>query len=654
ARCPRRHVGLTPAEPHPPAPTADLPAPPCDSAAPDSAAPDYVPITRDGLPDEAAMEAAGLDAQLQEYRRRLRAVRQLDRYQAQADHGELTGWAELVADEYDVSTRTLYRWRQDLEEGGLAALVPDTGGRRGSTVLPPELRRKIRAFYLDRRQPTVAQVWRQVVLPYYQADGLRCPHYSTVRRFLERSVRPLEEIALRLGERAYKTQIEPKVKRDLATADVNGIWCADHRLWDVMVAYPDGRGTGWGRHKNGLCPCGSGRSRAECCSLVRPWVTMIIDVRSAGIVGYRLGRTPTAAGVCHAIRSAMSLVGVPQKFYRDNGKEFTANRLGGKADRPTRPRQRDLDGAERWPTALPDDVEDMSLWQAYDIQVISALPYSSWSKPIEPIFGAFSRVSGENLMPGWTGRSTASRPEVLERCIEQGLILAWQDFGELFAKQVFAWNTSHTCGDREGPPAHYYKDYAPRRPDPRTLAYLIQDRRRLRVRQQGIMLDGQPYLTPALARYVGCTVDVRWDPEEPGVAYVYPPDGECLAVTPAKMATWDGWGEANIDVRRAAKAQRAELARTREDLAGALTVDESDPTGAFRRVWRRMQQDAWQHQADPDRHTSIEAADGAARPKALTQPRALEEAQDQPDDDQHDDPVRIYRESIERLKRRMA
>lgn len=471
------------------------------------------------------------------------------------------------------------------------------------------LLRKIKAFYLNQSKPTIAQTYRHIVVPYYAQDGRQAPHLSTVRRFLNESILPMEKAAFREGKGVWKADYAPKVRRDPTTLAVNEWWCADHRKLDKMVVYPDGKGKGWGRHGRLECPCGSRRERRSCCSLRRPWVTMIIDIRTAGIVGYTLCRTPSAATVTAAFRAAALDRGLPSVFYVDNGKEFHARETGGAAGR-----SRDLEElGDDWLKEYEDRLHEITgaaAWRALGVNIVTSQPYSAWSKPIEPLFGAFFGRF-ENLGAGWTGHNAEERPDALDGQIEKGDVLLWQEFGPLFELQVKDWNGNHCCGDRERPPAaHYAGDYERRAVSERDLGFLLQRKVTRKVTQWGIELKTGRYgwntetrhNEPALSPYVGCKVVVRYNPDAPGRAFVYPEEGTVIAVERSEPAYYGEFNESNRAVKRAERAQRARLNRTSREIRGALSETEADPTGEFAVIQarkRRLEAEADRRALEP-------------------------------------------------------
>jgi hypothetical protein len=344
-------------------------------------------------------------------------------------------------------------------------------------------------------------------------------------------------------------------------------------------------------------------------------------------VGWRIGLRPTAAGVCHAVRSAILSVGAPAHWYRDNGREFMVHRLGGQPDRLLNPRQKDLRGRRHWPCALPGEVEQCGIWAALGIDVTTALPYRAWSKPVESFFRAFS-LRGENELPGWCGRTAQGRPAALEGQIEDGLLLTLAEFEALFARQAEEWNTGHTCGERAGAPADIYRQareggWRPRWVTADALTYLLQDQREVKVQTEGVVLEnaGRKYrfFSPQIALYVGTRVRVRWDPEAPDCIYVYTADGKAYAVPPAKAARYGEWGDANLEAARGRRVQQQYLAERVAEHRGATPPERLDTTGAVALIQERRERIAAQRQK------RTEAEEQAAQ-LAAEQAKAREEA----------------------------
>ena len=531
-----------------------------------------VPLLPSGDPDQIALQVRGRADLLQEYSRRLRCVAWVRAELKKVPQGERMKTYERAAIEFDtsdgsgkrgLSVATVRRWLHALQNGGKAALMPTRGLKRGPTAIPAELQTKILEAYYDFTARTTRQLYGTVVKPYCAAEEVDAPTYSTVRRFIRKATEPMAATFYRKGPRAWQAQFAAKVVRDPESCEVNQVWCADHRLCDVMVLY-------------------GGKPR-------RPWVTMIADVRTAAFVGYALCLRPRVASVAEAIRRAILAVGVPEIYLRDNGKEFASKRLGGKAARLRRPRASDLGDAGRWPAPLPAQLENGGLWTALGVEVVTSLPYHAWSKPIESFFGAFAG-QWENLVPGYTGRDAKAKPEILKKHIAEGKLLAWPDFERIFGEQVRRWNTERPHGKRRQTPAAAYVGHVARIPEDGALAVLLQGRGEYRVQPHGLEVGGRLYQSEALALHVGQKIHVRYG-DGAGPLYVYPPRGGAIAVPEAPKARWDNaFTEANRLAKRAERAQKSYLLAMRRELHGACTPEELDPTGAFRKVVERAQE----------------------------------------------------------------
>jgi len=521
-----------------------------------------VPLTRDGLPDLGAMRALGLTAQADRWSARLNFVCDYQLRDGATPHGERTRLVRALCARYGLSVRTAYRLIRLASDGGAAALVPRLTRRRGRTCLPRELQRMLAEFFLDQRRPTVAQVYRCIVLRYYARTGDLAPSVSTLGRWIRANILPLARTAFREGPRAYMAKMAPKGFRSWADLRPNEWWVADHRRCDRLVV------------------CADGQAR-------RPWVTMVTDVHSAAIVGYCLCERPNTASVCSALRSAILRYGLPSHFLRDRGREFTARRLGGKPQRMLAPGAADLAGASRWPARMPDECESPGLWAALGVQLHTTNPYHAWSKPIESIFSAFSRVY-ERLGLGWTGRSAETRPEALALQIKRGLLLRWAEFQASFCEQVGDWNESHVCGDRPAPPVQMYAGHIPRIPAPETLSFLMQGERQALVHQEGVKVAGRWFWADELALLVGCRVRLRWDPADPSYAYVYADGDRVIVLEPAERLRWGEPGPALGRLQRGRGQQAAYLGAVRRQIKGATPAAWLDPLGEVRAVAQRV------------------------------------------------------------------
>jgi len=522
-----------------------------------------IPLTPEGRPDIVALRLAGRHSEIEVYDHRLRCVGACRAALEAAGYGDrMKVWARLEI-ELGQSQQTLRAWMSRAEKHGHIGLFPGWGHNRGETAMPEWMQRAIRARWLNQQRPRLSQVMA-TLRDLCRLHRCPLPSRSSVARWIERHVTPLQRAAFRHGQRAWEEHGMAKVHRDPKALAPNELWCADHRRMDTFVIAPDGR-------------------------IVRPWLTLFIDLATASFAGWRLADRPSAQSVALALRMGILRRGVPTALYFDNGKEFTAERFGGKARTRLQlqePTQADYEGCARWPAAFPPSVDSAGGWstlRALGIEdIVNALPYSSWSKPIEPIFGAFARPF-ENLLPGWCGHSVEDKPEKLARELRERRLLTWEQYAEAFTEQVRKWESEHRCGDRALPPDAAYNAFgrAVTAHEAALDLLLLQPRRR-KVATQGIEIGPARFMNDELMLYVGQWVDVLYDPDNLAAICVRPAmDPNRRLVVPAlPPAHWREMTASNEAVWSARKAQRAHLMTTARELRAALSPEHHDPTGA--------------------------------------------------------------------------
>jgi len=558
-----------------PEPRADLPVK-RDDARPHINQ-DGVPLTAAGLPDLDLLKLTGQAWRAAEYRKRRAIVDAvLDRAPWEQPHGQIgRAWKSLARDLGLKKTR-LCELVKTFKNAGAPALVPPSH-KRGSRAIPEELKTAIRGAFLTQQKADVSQVFREIVVPFCVARGVDAPCQKTVERFVARAILPVEAVYYREGKRPFEAGCAPKSRRE--TPPPGQVWSMDNRLMDTMVL-------------DGDKPC-------------RPWLTCVWDCGSGGLVGYRISRQPNAAIITSAIRRAIEAVGVPRRINRDNGRDFCARRLGGKAARLRKPSARDLRGRKTWPCAMELDTE-RGLFDQLGIQLVTSLPYRAWSKPAESLFAAFQRVSGENLMVGWTGRDAKRKPEALKALVAAGKLLTLDQYREAFGRLATRWNEKHTVGGREAPPAELLRAANLPRVGAAELGFLCQAHGRRKVSGHAVTLDKQRWVAPALAAYTGCSVACRWDAEaDDAFAYV---DGQVLVLHREKLAAWGTWGAGNREAKRGRAVQMKLIGETRRELRDAPFAD---PSGSFAIAAERLKVEAAAAGAQ-EQHAALAEADQKA------------------------------------------
>lgn len=180
-----------------------------------------------------------------------------------------------------------------------------------------------------------------------------------------------EEILGRLGEKAYNDKCAPYISRDPESIRSNDIWVTDQKQIDVRL-----RGAGE--------------------QLGRIWMVSFFDARSWRVMGYWFGPILSSDMVISAAAVAISRHGVPKSILMDLGKEFQCTAFNGGF--------RKIKGE----TLLR---EAQGLCQRLGIEVINAIGRNPQTKPIERWHDVASEF--DKRIPGWCGRNTDERPEVL-------------------------------------------------------------------------------------------------------------------------------------------------------------------------------------------------------------------------------------------------
>jgi len=199
---------------------------------------------------------------------------------------------------------------------------------------------------------------------------------------------------LREGTQAYCRKYLPHNDIDYTLIQPGEMFQSDHHQCDFWVEY---QGT-----------------------QLRPWLTVVQDLRSRCIVGWNLGPAPHQDAIIAAFGMAFSKWAVPQVLRIDNGRDFTSALLTG-VTKGERDRLRRLYGRD-WAKI---ETRDANLVECRDprfkgivpelgIALRYAIPYAPWSKgTTERWFGTCEGRCGKTFTT-YCGRSSLKRPECLE------------------------------------------------------------------------------------------------------------------------------------------------------------------------------------------------------------------------------------------------
>lgn len=381
-----------------------------------------------------------------------------------------------LARDTGIGLRTLQRWHQLYRGNGLAALDPHRRSDAGVRRTPPELVAFIERLALSRPRPALTTLHR---LASVEADrrGLSAPSYATVREIVQALDPALVTLALE-GPTAYRDKHELVFRRRAERP--NHTWQADHTELDILIM-----GTGGAPD--------------------RPWLTIVMDDYSRAICGYIVfAGAPSAMNTALALRQAIwrkpdptwAMCGMPDVLHVDHGSDFTSHHL------------------ERTAIELR-------------IRIVHSIVGRPQGRGKIERF--FRTINTELLatLPGHLGPGSRSPHPVLDlAALDQAIgtfITAYNErpHRELGASPRDAWVA-------EG--------WLPRMPDSldQLDGLLLTVPKNRVVQRDGIHFQGQRYLAPTLAPFVGQTVTIRYDPRDISEIRVYDRDTfVCVAVDEA-------------------------------------------------------------------------------------------------------------------------
>lgn len=378
-----------------------------------------------------------------------------------------------LARDTGISARTLQRWHQLYRIGGIVALDPhpraDTGMRRTAATTVAFVER----LALTKPRPSLATLHRLAVVEA-QRQGAPAPSYSTVREIVLALDPALVTLALE-GPTSYRDRYELVFRR---RADrPNQTWQADHTELDILIVGANGKPD-------------------------RPWLTTVEDDHSRAICGYTVFTgAPSALNTALALRQAIwrktdptwAMCGIPDILHVDHGSDFTSHHLERTA-----------------------------------IELHIRLIHSIVGRPqgrgkIERFFGT---INTELLaaLPGHLGPGSRTPQPVLDL---PGLDRAIGDF-------ISTYNDRPHSELGISPRDAWVSDgWLPRMPDSleELDGLLLTVPKNRIVQRDGIHFQGQRYLAPTLAPFVGQTITIRYDPRDISEIRVYDRDTfVCVAV----------------------------------------------------------------------------------------------------------------------------
>lgn len=319
------------------------------------------------------------------------------------------GLVAYLSQLHQVKPRTLYRWLEMWNSGGLPALVPkdreDKGHLRAANSAALELilalamprkgvygvlsvREMFRAYEEERAWRTghagrrMGDFEQSKYARYLDGEGrlmetalLPLVAYSTFLRWFDRIPEPVRMMA-REGEEAFHNLQEIISFRALGEIRPLQYVVMDHRVLDIFCL---------ARSRDGW-------------RLVRPWCTAAIDMRTRKWLAWVIVETPSSDSIAAVLKRVFLDWGLPEFVYWDNGKDFRCEWLEGKR-------------TQRRETGRVGELGDS--WRGVlgtlGVRVHHAIVRRARSKIIEPNFGRISKF--DETLPEFCGHKPTGRPE---------------------------------------------------------------------------------------------------------------------------------------------------------------------------------------------------------------------------------------------------
>lgn len=434
------------------------------------------------------------------------------------------------------SPRILSRkWEAMNGQGDMA--LRDGRGKHGNhaKAIPDAVFDIFEYYYLDESRKTVTRCREltELEIRHNREDlqkHLPLASLSTFVRAADRIPVPVVEY-YRFGEKAFRDECAPYIKRIYDDLASNDIWVCDNHTFDVFVDGGEG-------------------SRP-----IRVYLTGFLDVRSRKMVGWYVTDAPRSDATLYALRRGIGKYGIPKMVYSDNGREFLTHDIGGRGFRKS---------------AKTDEHEPPTILQHLGIEFRTALVRNAKAKIIERAFREVKECFSR-LFEGYTGGTIAERPERLKKTgkFASNFTAVEEFIGYVDTYIEGYFNKQPHRGDGMGgrTPDQVYAQclYEQRVATPEQLnLMLLRNSRMVKVQRNGVCLklyDRELYFNSdgLLMDHIGEKVYFRYDPDHLDEVRVYDEKDRFLCTAQQKGQL--SYFASKEEVQQAMKESR-ELERT--------------------------------------------------------------------------------------------
>jgi len=398
-------------------------------------------------------------------------------------NSELT--ALQAAREAGIALTTFYRnLKQFDKDSGPSSLLRITRGRKvGALIINSEheslIQRAINSTYKG-KSATVAGVWREVERLCIKS-GLTVPSRTAVSARLKK-IPERQRYLLVHGHEAASQKFDPKPGRQDVARPLDWVQM-DHTLVDVILVDQKSR-----------LPIG------------RPWLTLLIDIRTRVILGYYISMYPPST---LSVASAMAHAALPKNAF--------LKRLGLGADNHPFygvPRVLHLDNAKEFRT-----VKLIRACSAYNIDIRwRPLGKKHYGGHIERLIGTMM-TQYVHFLPGTTFSNTLQRKNYDS---EKHAALSFSEFCKWFAGQVAIYHGRKHSALGNSPASEWRKfftspegvvQHPPLVSNPLEFKLGFMPEEVRKIHPQGISIKNNWYWSSGLKPYIGQRgVVVKYDP----------------------------------------------------------------------------------------------------------------------------------------------
>jgi len=441
-----------------------------------------------GIPEGKRREAIRRLGIIQEFHRVERATKASGgtRYQAVREFMRNRG----------LKLRSFERWLGRYRKEGLLGLVDHRGGGKFvSDMISSEAFEYFKSLYLDQRQPTIKQCWRNVRFMNSDRDmGWKVPDIDVMYRYVKNHI-PLAVLVLhREGLGAYEAKCAPYIERDPDSVEPGQVWVGDHSQLNCWV-----------------------RDRGR---WVRPWITAWQDMRSRMIVGFDINASPNQTTILLAMKRGIEKFGPPDSAKIDNGRDYDSEMWTGQ----TKAKRRALK------KGYLDEQMVAGIYAMMDIGVSFAIPYHPQSKPIERFFDTLDKQFTKTIET-YCGKDTKRRPDDLKKLLSNVTLLRkiydLADFGQVVDRYITAYNNAaHTGRGMDGrSPVEVFESRSSRRVMAEGVAELLMRvwTKEIKVGKNGVRVNNLYYgqYSAELLMQQGRKVRAAYDPDDMREIHIY-------------------------------------------------------------------------------------------------------------------------------------